>query len=71
MEKAACSGVMREPRTEGEKNPFFPVRGQTTRQAKESFCGQCPVTEECDSYADRIGANHGVWGGRYRGRGTG
>jgi WhiB family redox-sensing transcriptional regulator len=41
---------------------FFPERGASTRQAKET-CMACEVRSECLEYALTHGEPHGVWGG--------
>lgn len=43
---------------------FFPEKGEwgLVRAAK-AICGQCPVTGECLSFAFRIGADFGIFGG--------
>jgi hypothetical protein len=44
---------------------FFPSKENDT-DAVVSYCVRCPVRKECDDKADRIGATHGIWGGRKR-----
>ncbi|XBH22991.1 WhiB family transcriptional regulator [Jonesiaceae bacterium BS-20] len=41
---------------------FFPVRGGATTSAK-ALCAQCPVIEQCLTWAIESGEPHGVWGG--------
>lgn len=41
---------------------FFPEHGGNPRQAVR-VCRECPVQEDCLSYALSIGPVHGVWGG--------
>jgi len=53
---AACMTVGPEP--------FFPEKGDwaMSRQAK-AICATCPVTSDCLTYAFRIGADFGIFGG--------
>ena len=51
--RAACQDV---------ENPdiFFPVRGKSSRPARE-LCESCPVHEECRKYG--LMEIYGIWGG--------
>jgi WhiB family transcriptional regulator, redox-sensing transcriptional regulator len=57
---AACRGL--------DPAIFFPDQGESAAKAK-AICARCPVQIECSEYADRTRTDHGVWGGRTRGRG--
>ena len=39
---------------------FFPVRGESTKEAKE-VCAGCEVRREC--LAEHLYEKHGIWGG--------
>jgi WhiB family redox-sensing transcriptional regulator len=54
--QAACRGV--------GVDVFFPGHGGSTTAAK-ALCAQCPVREECESFAVETGSA-GVWAGRGR-----
>jgi WhiB family transcriptional regulator, redox-sensing transcriptional regulator len=53
----------------GSTTLFFTITGETRLEAnsRESralvFCSQCPVTQECLSYAIESGQQNGIWGG--------
>ena len=64
MERSACSEVT-DPET---LNAFFPDRGYSHRKAL-AVCARCPVTAECEDYAQRTHTEYGVWGGQIRKRG--
>jgi len=49
---ANCVGV--------DPDLFFPVRGESTREAK-AVCAGCAVRAECLEHA--VGEHFGVWGG--------
>jgi WhiB family redox-sensing transcriptional regulator len=55
MDDAACHDV--------HPDLFFPERGDSTREAKET-CASCPVRVECLEYALDLGITHGIWGGK-------
>lgn len=42
--------------------PWFPERGEPTREAR-SICVECSVRAECLDYALDNGIKHGIWGG--------
>src|ERR1700716_2177658 len=46
----------------GDPALFFPERGASTREAKES-CRGCVVREDCLEYALANGEKFGIWGG--------
>jgi WhiB family redox-sensing transcriptional regulator len=54
MQDAACRGA--------DPELFFPVRGETTYEAK-AVCAGCPVRFECLEYALRHSERFGIWGG--------
>jgi hypothetical protein len=51
----ACRGM--------DAESFFPIRGESTRAAKQ-VCSECPVTDECLDYALRTSQRYGIWGGK-------
>jgi WhiB family transcriptional regulator, redox-sensing transcriptional regulator len=51
-DSSACSGMT---------ELFFPDTTATT--AAKAVCADCPVTEQCRSFADEHLIPHGVWGG--------
>ncbi|MCH2632295.1 MAG: WhiB family transcriptional regulator [Acidimicrobiales bacterium] len=60
--KAACRGP--------QSTVFFPPPRferkdeKLTREARaKAICGQCPVQQDCLSYAIDIREPHGIWGG--------
>lgn len=55
QERALCA------QTDAEA--FFPVKGGSTREAKQ-VCGRCDVASECLEYALRNQERFGIWGGR-------
>jgi hypothetical protein len=67
MDKAACKG---QAFKSNKKDLFFPKRGETSEDAIIKFCFACVVKDECEQYADEIGAQVGVWGGKRRTRST-
>lgn len=54
MDAARCRGL--------DPDLFFPERGESGDEAKR-VCAECPVSEECLSYALRHRISHGVWSG--------
>ncbi len=54
MDDAACIGV--------DADLFFPVRGESTTEAKE-VCRGCVVREQCLDLALANGEKFGIWGG--------
>lgn len=44
---------------------WFPTPSDPHRHATraKAVCGRCPVAGECLDYANRIGEQHGIWGG--------
>lgn len=61
FEQAACVGK--------GFHLFFPGPGNGNGQAAiKRYCSVCPVTVECERYSERIGATHGVWGGKLKRR---
>jgi hypothetical protein len=67
MTKAACRG---EAFKSSSRDIFFPKRGETSEEAILKFCFACDVRDDCEQYADHIGAQVGVWGGKRRTRST-
>jgi WhiB family redox-sensing transcriptional regulator len=53
-QRANCVGL--------DPNLFFPVRGSSTREAKE-VCRGCVVRGECLEYALAAREHSGIWGG--------
>lgn len=47
----------------GPDDEWWVERNARVAKAKV-VCASCPVTAECDAYAEKIGADHGVWAGR-------
>lgn len=46
---------------------WFPEDGRDGRVRQAiTICRRCPVIEQCRRYADKIGAEDGVWGGEMR-----
>lgn len=62
MSEAVCTSV--------DPELFFPdmtgagARNQARRAA--AICEGCPVVVQCRTYAEQIGATHGVWGAQHR-----
>lgn len=46
---------------------FFPSKGGSQKEAKEC-CAACPVTVECDAYAELSRSFYGIWAGAARRR---
>lgn len=69
MEKRACRDA--GPKKRGDVDLFFPEKGQSAliNEAILNFCFKCPVRRECKQYQKDTGADSGVWGGEYIGRG--
>lgn len=68
MSRAACKGMAYSFKKNDSGDPvdiFFPSRGGD-KMAGPMTCFHCPVTKECDSFGDLIGAKSGVWGGKNR-----
>lgn len=51
---AACRGM--------DTDLFFPYRGESLKKAK-AICTQCPVQEECLTWAIEENEKFGIWGG--------
>lgn len=45
-----------------ETDDFF--NGKRSAKKIKEYCSQCPVTQQCWTYAVNNGIMHGVWGGR-------
>jgi WhiB family redox-sensing transcriptional regulator len=54
MDEGLCNGM--------DPALFFPERGASTREAKDT-CRACPVRMECLEYALERGEKFGIWGG--------
>lgn len=78
MTRAACAGMApKRERLTGDpekdkdvkrvRDPFFPDRGDTKSDA-QMVCFTCRVRSECREYANRIGAEYGVWAGAIKER---
>lgn len=69
MKDGACRGVV--PRAPGQKDIFFPGKGQSSIEG-QMMCFGCKVRLECDDYRNRMKEageiEHGVWGGSTTGR---
>lgn len=68
MTRAACRGMayrFEKNKTGDPVDIFFPTRGGD-KVSGPMTCFTCPVTKECDSFANDIGASSGVWGGKNR-----
>lgn len=67
MKLALCKGTPtgEDDEKKKKKDLFFPDRGETAEMAMK-ICLDCTVKTECNSYADKIGATVGVWGGKRR-----
>lgn len=47
---------------------MFPRTREEEGKAIAGYCLFCVVRDECEQYADEIGATWGIWGGRKRRR---
>lgn len=54
MDEALCAQV--------DTELFYPEKGGSTRSAKQT-CMECPVREQCLTYALENGERYGIWGG--------
>lgn len=64
-ERAACRNLDMPIRDRVKL--FFPAKGGGTAAAK-AVCARCPVTRECNEYAERTRTEYGVWAGVTRQR---
>jgi len=65
MDKAACKGI-----PVAVKNRYFypgssgrPAPEGAYDYARDTWCGRCPVTQECLDFALSVNEKWGIWGG--------
>ena len=67
MLEAACPGKALVKDANGKvRDIFFPRKGEK-EDAGIAVCFTCSKIIECDDWAVRSNAGHGIWGGRRRG----
>jgi hypothetical protein len=65
-EQAECRKIPLSPRE--RIRLFFPERGNRSHKIAKEACARCPVSRQCDEYANLTNTEYGIWGGDMRRR---